>query len=704
MPDHGWMKEALMVILTMRDEDAATWDPEQLVRFAGSFSADTVGYSSAGVTAFYPTEVPFHRRAAGLGGRDLVGDTLQAARRRGMRVLGRIDVSIGAKDVFLARPEWFAVDPDGRPIDVHGFYVACPNAGYYREFGPAIVRELLTRYDFDGLWANAAQFSAWHTPQCHCPACQRRFKAETGERLPREDWRDPLWLKYNEWRYRCVAEWCALIDEVKREVRPECAWLPLSQVAESWDHIRRGGWDIDYTERHADGIVLEAQRRYTNMWWPGLEARYARGLDPDKPCAIGCSYFLPWWRFYAVPAPENQIWIGQVIANGGRPQLHHSGYLSDHYDRRGMEPVRALLGRVKANLDAYNGLASRSRVALVYSRHTFDNFAGPDPENLYLDHFRGFYNAMLEARLPFDVLSDKRLTADLLAKYDAVALPNLACLSDQAADALLAYVEAGGHVVATYKTGFFNETGRERTASPILELCGGAYTGVTLEDLKAAYGEIRDPEHPLLAGMGDTDIVPVGGNVCMIAGPARGKAPLTFIPAVESQPGSGISVPEHNRIEFTTDAPLVLEGRKGQGRAVFFPWEPDRLAYRLGLPDHFRLLAAALRRAPRWQDLVTVEGAGLLDVSVMATEDRLAVHLVNLSAPGSFNSGHRRTMAQIVPLHDLKVSVLLPEGTVSVEARLVHAGRTLEPVLESGRVELRVPVLNEFETVLLRLR
>src|SRR5829696_4309560 len=113
MPDHGWMKNALMVILTMREADAAKWDPEGLVRFVRSFAADTVGYSSAGVAAFYPSEVPFHRRAAGLGDRDLVGETLRVARREGMRVLGRIDVSIAAKDVFLARPEWFSVDSEG---------------------------------------------------------------------------------------------------------------------------------------------------------------------------------------------------------------------------------------------------------------------------------------------------------------------------------------------------------------------------------------------------------------------------------------------------------------------------------------------------------------------------------------------------------------------------------------------------------------
>ena len=449
--------------------------------------------------------------------------------------------------------------------------------------------------------------------------------------------------------------------------------------------------------------MLEAQRRYTNMWWPGLEAKYARGLDPDKPCMIGCSYFLPWWRFYAVPEAENKVWIGQVVANGARPQFHHSGYRSEYYDRRGFGYARDFLKVIAENDDAYVGLTSQSRVALIYSRQSMDNFAGRDPENMYLNHFRGFYNALTDARIPFDVLSDKRVDAKILAKYDAVALPNLACLSDKAEQAFLEYVEGGGHVVATHKTGLFQEMGQARQSSRLIEICGGSYTGITLTGLNAAYGEVRDPSHHLLKGFEDTNVVPVGGSVSMIGGDARGNSPLTYIPPVETRPGSGISVPEHNRVEHRTDAPLILEGKHGTGSIVFLPWEPDLLAYRFGLPDHFTLLANALRAAPRWQDLVTVDGPGLIDVTVMGASDRVAVHLVNFSAPGSFNSGQRRIMKEIMPVHDLEMTVRMPEGRRSSSAKLVHAGRDITATEEDGIVKFTIPVLKEFETILLRL-
>ena len=150
-----------------------------------------------------------------------------------MRVLGRIDVSMASKEVFLARPEWFAVDAAGDPIEAHGYYLACPNGLYYREFGPQIVREIVERYEFDALWANAAQFSPWHSAQCHCHACKAKVharyrKGPSARRLAERR----SWLQYNEWRYRCVAEWCELIGRVIAETRPGCGWLPLSQIAE----------------------------------------------------------------------------------------------------------------------------------------------------------------------------------------------------------------------------------------------------------------------------------------------------------------------------------------------------------------------------------------------------------------------------------------------------------------------------------------
>lgn len=698
---HDWLKEALVMIMTLREDDAARWNAAEMAAFAKSFSVDALGFSVGGITAFYPTEIPLHPRSSSLGSRDLVAEMIGALRGEKLRAIARIDPSMASKALYSEHPEWFAHDRSGAPIPVHGHYVACPNGGYYRDFMIRVIGEMLTRYAFDGLWANAAQFSPWHTKQCYCANCQAKFRSRHGKAIPEKDWGSETWRRYNEWRYECIAEWNELVQATKTRIRPDCAWLPLSQVAESWDHSQVGGWDLDYVEPHQDGMVLEAQRRYTNMFWPGLEARYMHGIAPEKPAAVTVSYFLPWWRFYRVPVAENQMWAGQIVAHGARPWLHITGFQKKNFDTRGLEPMRELFKTFQKNRDSYVGARSQAEVALVYSRHSLDNFGREAPESRYLDHFRGAYNAMMDQRIPFDILSDHRLDAKRLSAYRAVVLPNAACLSDAACGAIEQYVAGGGHVVSTYMTGCYDELGAERQVTLLEKLLRVAPVGVTWKAVRAAYGSVRDPSHPLLRGFAGTDLLPVAGDIVFLR-PKDGRevdAPLTLVPPVEGEVGSGISVPEFNQIDHITNYPLVVDRRCGQGRVIHFPWQPDLVGFQYGLRDLFRLLTNAVKLADGWTDLVQVDGPGLVDVAVMRRGNRLMVTLVNFSAPGSFNTGHRRVIEELVPLHDLRVAVRLGSGAKTGGARLVFNGSTVPIRRRDDYVELTLPRLDAVETI-----
>jgi hypothetical protein len=699
---YDWLKTALVMIMTMRENDAERWDPDELVAFAKSMSVDALGFSVGGITAFYPTDIPLHPRSPSLNGRDLVGETVAALKGAGMRAVARIDASLAGKAIAAERPEWFAVDAAGKPISVHGHYVACPNSGYYREFMMDVVGEILDRYDFDGLWANAAQFSPWHTETCHCAACRKRFRDETEKEMPREDWADPLWRQYNELRYRWVAEWNREIRQKIQHHRPDCAWLPLSQVVESWDHARRGGWDVDYTEPYEDGLVLEAQRRYTNLWWPGVEARYISKLAPEKASCVTVSYFFPWWRFYAVPKAENRIWTAQIAAHGARPWLHVTGFFSDHFDRRGLQPMRETFAHLAANRDAYENLQSLAEVAIIYSRYSQDNIDGSDPEAAYIDHFRGAYNALLDQRIPFDVLSDKRVTAESLKRYKAVLLPNGACLEDAAIEALTSYVKQGGHLVASFEAGTRTTLGARRNSSFIHDMLNLQDTGSVRRDLKAAYGRVVDPSSPLLEGVGDTDLIPIAGDIVFARGDAATAESLAYVPPVEGEIGAGISVPEFNAIDRVSDYSLAMHRKIGEGSIVYFPWQIELSAYRYGLPDLFHLIGNAVRLAPAYRPQVTVEGPGLIDLSLKANGERVVLSLVNFSAAGSFNSGHRRVVSSLVPLKDIAIRLKLPEEFKAVKhARLAVAGEVLDVSCNDGEVAISLAELREFESIVL---
>ena len=704
-PSHDWLRSSRVLIMTMRADDAQHWNPQAMVALAKDLCVDTLGFSVGGITAFYPTRIALHAKSPSLGERDVIAETLALLGREGLHALGRVDPSLASEAVFRARPEWFARTEDGSPIRIHGHYVTCPSGGYYREFIVEVVREILERYAFEGLWGSAAQFSPWHTSRCFCEACRSSFAKDTGLSLPqREDWADAGWRRYNEWRYEKVADWNRIVHEAVLQTRRSCAWLPLSQIGESWDHARRGGWDTDLMEPHTDGLVVEAQRRYPNLWWPGMEARYLHSLNPAKPACATVSYFYPWWRFYHAPVAENRVWTAQLVAQNTRPWLHLTGYFSDHFDRRGIDQFRQLFARIGANPDAYGGTRSCAEVALVYSRHTLDNHGGGAPQERYLGNFRGAYNALLGERIPFDILSDKRLRQTDLGRYRALLVPNAVCLSDAAVDGLLGYVEQGGHLVTTNRTGACDEWGVERSLNPLARAAGFESTGVPADELKAAYAFIADPSHPLKRGIEDTDMLPVTGRV-LTTRSLQGKAsPLQLIPPVESEPGSGISVPEFNIAPQVSDVALFHEAAYGNGTVVAFPWEPDRVAFEYGFADCITLLANALRMARDYRPQVEVSGPGLIDVTLMRGDDRIVLHLVNLSASGGgVHAAQRRAVEQIMPIADLRIRLHLPAGARPRSARWVES--EAEIALDSeGCVDTTLAHFAEFETLVVTLQ
>lgn len=93
-------------------------------------------------------------------------------------------------------------------------------------------------------------------------------------------------------------------------------------------------------------------------------------------------------------------------------------------------------------------------VAVFFSKHTRLHFGQNDPGERYLLNFLGACKVLLESHIPFDIVTDRGLTAKDLSRYRALVLPNAACLDDVQNEAVRNYVESGGGLVSTW-TNFF---------------------------------------------------------------------------------------------------------------------------------------------------------------------------------------------------------------------------------------------------------
>jgi hypothetical protein len=142
------------------------------------------------------------------------------------------------------------------------------------------------------------------------------------------------------------------------------------------------------------------------------------------------------------------------------------------------------------------------------------------------------------------------------------------------------------------------------------------------------------------------------------------EAPLTLITSYPDLPMEEV----YPRTEEPGPGQVFLR-EAGAGRVAYFPWDIDRTFWEVLAPDHGRLLANAVAWAAAAPPPVTVDGPGLLDVTVWRQENSMTVHLVNLTNPMAMKGPFR----ELLPVGPLQVSVRIPEGCAPAGVRLLKS-------------------------------
>src|SRR6266571_2262991 len=88
--------------INVNERDPLTLDADAWMDYWASLKVDAVLLNGGGILAFYPTRVPFHHRSQYLGSRDLFGEMVAAAKKRGLRVVARMDCNFAYAEAFPA--------------------------------------------------------------------------------------------------------------------------------------------------------------------------------------------------------------------------------------------------------------------------------------------------------------------------------------------------------------------------------------------------------------------------------------------------------------------------------------------------------------------------------------------------------------------------------------------------------------------------
>ncbi|NUU24933.1 MAG: hypothetical protein HOV68_26020, partial [Streptomycetaceae bacterium] len=315
-----WWQEPFTVFQTNLQEIDATMDVEAALDVIESHGADTWLVNAGGIVAFYPTDLPYQARNPFLADRpsgDLLGDAVTAAKRRGLRVIARLDLSKVTARVAAEHPDWLFTSATGRPQVYNALHSTCLSGAYYHERALDILDEILDRYPVDGFFFNWFNFNERDYSEvvhgvCHCGACVKRFaEFSDGRELPDtvESTALPLWQRYKD----------ATMHELG---------------AKYTEHLRRRDRDLALILSKGAPIAYhEGNNAFRHMqgrdFWPHATAEAVSAhvsAGPDSPLMLNAAAHIESTYRMGAEQPEHVAqYLVQAIARGGNPSTYILG-------------------------------------------------------------------------------------------------------------------------------------------------------------------------------------------------------------------------------------------------------------------------------------------------------------------------------------------------------------------------------------------
>ena len=421
--------------------------------------------------------------------------------------------------LMTKHPDLFRVREDGRRWTYGNRREYCPNNPTYHDYTRRIVTQMAERY------AGHPAVIGWQIDnefgdRCYCPVCAEAFQGWLQRRYGsldelNEKWGTVFWshvytawgqvplplatggspnpglaLDFARFSSDSYVAYQQIQVDILREMCPEhfithnfmgfrydrINYFDLGESVDfvAWDNYPRGFWDM---------------RASVDPSQAALACDTMRGLKRQNIWVMEQQAGPSGWETVSVsPRPgELRLWAYQSIAHGadalvffrwrtarfGTEEYWHG--LLDHHGRAGRryEEIKRMGNEIRQAGEQIHGSAVKPSVAMILSydsRFAFQ-IQPNNPWFSYPAHFHHIYRALHEHHVPIDVVAP---TADLSA-YKLVVAPALYVVSDAAAENLTEFVEKGGVLLVTPRTGVKDEANAVVDAplpGLLAELCG----------------------------------------------------------------------------------------------------------------------------------------------------------------------------------------------------------------------------------------
>lgn len=679
----------------LNEYDPRNLDIDYWVNYWEELKLDAIILTGGGLMAMYPTKVPGHYKSQFLANRDLFGDYLKALKKKGIRVIARIETNYLHKNIFNEYPEWFERNEDGTPrehAETPWIYRTCLFSNYRNEQVPKIMKEIMSLYDIDGFFTNSWPQVGGQPRTCHCASCKSLGS------LSRK--------QVSEEHMRRTLETINTLSEVTKEKGSEIVYnVNIAGGINAVQNIKKIG-------DHAKWITCDHQGRGGNtpVWDCAQQGRVAFAVMKGKPVTNVVGIKTGSWRHSTNSEAETTLWLAQTTSSGMIPWWVYLG--SEVFDKRWMEVGRKYYQWLARHEKHFFNKRSMSRLGVVFSQKLNELYNAPgtvpggyggrpvDPnaKGNPTDYLQGIYYALLEGRFAFDLIHEDDLKPETLKNYSALVMPNIALLSDEQAANVRRFVNEGGSLLATFETGIYDEWGNQRSdfaLSDVFNLHLAA--GYKKPKGQIFYASI-DADHEIVKDFGDTSILPGGEYYVPVVAP--GKHVLTVIPPYPN--GIPEMVYAHSRKELDypnqkSNEPAMVIRENGGSRLVYFPSDIDKNIWTRSSADLSKLLQQAVAWMMKGESPVIIKGEGNIEIFAWETEPGFALHILNYNNPNMA----RASIRKFYPIGEQKVIMKLPDNINISRGELIRSETPLKFKQTGNIVEFTISSINDFEVAVL---
>lgn len=615
------------------------------------------------------------------------------AKKNGIRTLIYFNVHWYTKAFAEEHPDWRQIREDGKPVD--GVYETgtdmCVNTPW-RKWCFQIVKDLAD-YGVDGIFYDGPIYRA---ESCYCKYCQTKFQAKYGRPLPSKaarqgkDFRDLIQFQADS-----LADFLRDTQAVLKKANPNAALYMNGGV-------RGGNWATARLNRvlvkeqdilGSEGGFISGDLTRTPLWKPGLTARMLETQAGGKPTVIFSAAGHKPWTFSLLPAPELRLLYADTIANAASVWM---GITPFEFDQPEMSTLTEMNRFVEKNAAYYRKTKSEARVAIVWSDTTANFYAGADAQMIDINkipnrsavgnldaEFNGMADALVRSQVPFDVLDDTSLESESLARYQAIFLPNVACMNDKTAARLREYVQQGGNLVATFETSHYDDTGVHRQDFALADVFGvrsaNKIIGPTQWDFMKPVAK-----DPLTNGIG-RELVPTS-HYRVIAKASTAKPLWMYTVPLKGR---------YDGVPPVSEDPALLVNRVGKGTAVYISGDFGATIAQFHTPELMSLIYNAARQYST-PPVSLANAPTSVELTWRSQENgrRRMLHVVN------FTGEMTRPIGAIVPLRDLKVRFNAGVNPKTVRTLMRPAQLAVRRTPE-GAAEVIVPRVDEYEVLVI---